>query len=193
MSIDPTLAARIALVAFDVDGTLTDNGVYIGEVPGGGASDARLELKRFDIQDGLGIVMLRRAGIIVAFVSARHSAATALRARELGVEHVVQAQGLRKVPALRALGEQLNVPMDAMAFMGDDLADIAIMQRVALAAAPSNSVAEVKAVAAVQLTREGGRGAAREFAELLLHARGQWAGLVAAYVHESARSDPAAA
>ena len=189
MTIDPTLAKRIALVAFDVDGTLTDNGVYIGEVPGGGTTESRLELKRFDIQDGLGIVMLRRAGIIVAFISARHSAATSLRATELGVEHVRQGKGLRKVPTLLALSETLNVPLDAMAFMGDDLADIAVMQRVALAAAPSNAVADVKAVADVQLTKAGGRGAAREFAELLLKARGQWAELVEAYLLESARLD----
>jgi len=190
VSIDPTLAKRIALVAFDVDGTLTDNGVYIGELPGGGDAASRLEMKRFDIQDGLGIVMLRRAGIIVAFISARHSAATTLRATELGVEHVMQGRGLRKVPTLTALSERLNVPLEAMAFVGDDLADIAVMQRVALAAAPSNAVAEVKAVAGVQLTKEGGRGAAREFAEVLLHARGQWSELVAAYVRESARLDP---
>jgi len=189
MNIDPTLARRIALVAFDVDGTLTDNGVYIGQLPGGGAAETRLELKRFDIQDGLGIVMLRRAGIIVAFISARHSAATSLRAAELGVEHVMQGKGLQKVPTLIALGEALNVPLNAMAFMGDDLADVAVMQRVALAAAPSNAVTEVKAVAAVHLTKEGGRGAAREFAELLLQARGEWSGLVDAYLRESAPPD----
>lgn len=189
MTIDPTLAKRIALVAFDVDGTLTDNGVYIGEAPGGGAAESRLELKRFDIQDGLGIVMLCRAGIIVAFISARHSAATSLRAAELGVEHVMQGKGLRKVPTLMALSEKLHVPLDAIAFIGDDLADVAVMQRVALSAAPSNAVTEVKAVASVQLTKEGGRGAAREFAELLLQARGQWTELVAAYLLESARLD----
>lgn len=189
MTIESTLAHRIALVAFDVDGTLTDNGVYLGQLPGIDAADARLELKRFDIQDGLGIVMLRRAGIIVAFISARYSAATTLRAAELGVEHVMQGRGLRKVPTLLALGESLGIPLDAMAFMGDDLADIAVMQRVALAAAPSNAVPEVKAVATVQLSKEGGRGAAREFAELLLHARGEWSGLVDAYLRESERLD----
>lgn len=183
--IDPVLAKRIALVAFDVDGTLTDNGVYIGASDSDRA-DARIELKRFDIQDGLGIVMLRRAGVIVAFVSARDSAATALRARELGVTHLMQGKGLRKVPALRALGTELGIPFEAMAFVGDDLADIAVMQHVALAVAPDNAVAEVKAVAGVQLTRAGGHGAVREFVEMLLHARGEWDGLVASYVADSA-------
>ncbi len=182
--IDPVLARRIALVAFDVDGTLTDNGVYIGD-SNGSPTDARIELKRFDIQDGLGIVMLRRAGIAIAFISARESSATALRAAELGVAHLRQGRGLRKVPTLHALGEELGIPFDAMAFVGDDLADIAVMRQVALSAAPANAVAEVKAVATVQLSRTGGRGAAREFIEMLLHARGEWTALVEQYVTES--------
>jgi 3-deoxy-D-manno-octulosonate 8-phosphate phosphatase (KDO 8-P phosphatase) len=181
--IDPTLAASIAFVAFDVDGTLTDNGVYIGSTAGN-ASD-RIELKRFDVQDGLGIVMLRRAGIVVAFISARYSTSTTLRGAELGVLHVKQAQGLKKIPALRALSEELDIPMSAMAFVGDDLADVAVMQHVGLSAAPANAVAEVRAVATVLLQSEGGRGAAREFAEQLLRARGQWDTIVAEYVAES--------
>ena len=185
--IDPVIAQRIALVAFDVDGTLTDNGVYIGDGGASASSGERIELKRFDIQDGLGIVMLRRAGITVAFISARYSAATSLRAKELGVEHVKQGRGLRKVPTLRVLSEELGIPFEAMAFMGDDLADIAVMQQVALAVAPGNAVREVKAVAGVQLTRDGGRGAVREFVELLLRSRGQWDALVADYVADSAR------
>ncbi len=185
--IDPVLAQRIAMVAFDVDGTLTDNGVYIGDAGASASDTERIELKRFDVQDGLGIVMLRRAGITVAFISARHSAATTLRARELGVTLVEQGKGLRKVPTLRAMSEALDIPFDAIAFMGDDLADIAVMQQVGLAVAPSNAVREVQAVAAVQLSREGGRGAVREFVEMLLRARGQWDALVADYVADSAR------
>lgn len=186
--IDPVVAKRIALVAFDVDGTLTDNGVYIGD-SNSAVADERIEMKRFDIQDGLGIVMLRRAGIMVAFISARHSAATTLRAKELGITHLKQGRGLKKVPALRALSEEVGIPFEAMAFMGDDLADIAVMQQVALSVAPANAVPEVKAVATVQLARAGGRGAAREFIELLLQARGEWAGLVAAYVSDSAGAE----
>lgn len=184
--IDPALARRIALVAFDVDGTLTDNGVYIGTLPG---DAARVELKRFDIQDGLGIVMLRRAGITVAFVSARHSEATALRAAELGVTLVRQGKGLRKVPEVHAIADTLGITVADVAFMGDDLADIAIMQQVGLAVAPRNAVAEVLDVATLVLQREGGRGAVREFAELLLRARGQWDDLVSAYVADSARME----
>jgi 3-deoxy-D-manno-octulosonate 8-phosphate phosphatase (KDO 8-P phosphatase) len=181
--IDPALAAGIALVAFDVDGTLTDNGVYIGGATG--TESDRIELKRFDVQDGLGIVMLRRAGIVVAFVSARYSTSTAARGAELGVLHVKQGKGLKKVPTMRALSEELDIPLSAMAFVGDDLADVAVMQHVGLSAAPANAVSEVKAIATVLLRSEGGRGAAREFAEALLRARGQWDALVAEYVADS--------
>ena len=191
MSIDTAVAQRIALVAFDVDGTLTDNGVYIGACSE--AADSRVELKRFDIQDGLGIVMLRRAGIAVAFISARHSDATTLRARELGVQHLMQGRGLKKVPTLVALCEALGITTDRAAFMGDDLADVAVMQRVALSAAPSNAVAEVKAVATVQLERAGGRGAAREFVEALLRARGTWDTVVAEYVADSTGAESSTA
>ena len=178
--IDPRIAKRIELVAFDVDGTLTDNGIYIGAADGSGAD--RIELKRFDVQDGLGIVMLRRAGLVVAFISARQSKATLLRAQELGVQYVKQSQGLKKVPALRALSEECKIPVEAMAFMGDDLADIAAMRHVAISAAPSNAVAEVIETATVRLERAGGRGAVREFVELLLRARGEWDALVTNYV-----------
>ena len=190
--IESTIARQVALVAFDVDGTLTDNGVYIGApLEGAPPTDARVEFKRYDIQDGLGIVMLRRAGVAVAFISARQSQSTVLRAAELGVTHVHQGKRLRKVAVLHHLATELSIPLSAMAFMGDDLADIAVMQRVALSAAPSNAVAEVKAVAMVQLAKEGGRGAAREFVEALLSARGTWDTTVAEYVAESAVAEDA--
>ncbi len=191
--IDPTLASRIALVAFDVDGTLTDNGVYIGAPVEGAAGDERVEYKRYDIQDGLGIVMLRRAGLVIAMISARHSQSTVLRAAELGVTHVHQGKRTRKVAVLHELAASLSISLDAIAFMGDDLADIAAMQCVGLSAAPSNAVQEVLDVATIRLGKRGGHGAVREFAELLLKSRGAWDGLVAEYVADSARLDEAAA
>ena len=87
-----------------MDGVLTDNAIYLGEVAG-----QRVELKRFDIQDGLGLGMLRKAGIELALVSGRVSRATALRAEELGIEHVIQDAGARKVPALTELLARLGV------------------------------------------------------------------------------------
>jgi 3-deoxy-D-manno-octulosonate 8-phosphate phosphatase (KDO 8-P phosphatase) len=91
------------------------------------------------------------------------------------------------------LCEQLGTTPDHVAFVGDDLADVAVMQRVALSAAPANAVAEVQAVATLQLKREGGRGAAREFVEALLRARGTWDRVVADYVAQSHGAEAALA
>lgn len=169
-------ARRVRLVALDVDGVLTDNGVYIGTT----AAGERVELKRFDIIDGLGIGMLRRAGIVVALISGRHSEATALRAAELGIE-CFQARDGRKLPAFRELLERHEISWDEVAFLADDLADLPALRRVGLPVAVANAVAEVRALAHWQTTRPGGSGAVREFAETLLQARGEWAGLVEAY------------
>lgn len=170
------LARRIRLVALDVDGVLTDNGVYIGTT----AAGETIELKRFDILDGLGIGMLRRAGIVVALISGRHSAATKVRADELGIE-CFQAPGGRKLPAFRELLERHDLTWDEVAFLADDLADLPALRKVALPVAVANAVPEVRALARWQCRRTGGAGAVREFAETLLQARGEWAELVEAY------------
>ncbi len=99
--IDAVLARRLKLVGFDVDGVLTDNGIYLGLV-----ADHPVELKRFHIQDGLGIRMLQSAGLSVLWVSGRESAATALRARELAVDELIQDPTARKLPAFEALLER---------------------------------------------------------------------------------------
>jgi 3-deoxy-D-manno-octulosonate 8-phosphate phosphatase (KDO 8-P phosphatase) len=170
------LARRIRLVALDVDGVLTDNGVYIGETAAGEA----VELKRFDIVDGLGVKMLRSAGLTVALISGRESPASAIRARELGIE-CFQDAGARKLPALRNLIERYGVGWDEVAFVADDLADLPALHRVGFPVAVANAVPEVKAVARWQTTRTGGNGAVREFAEALLKARGEWSRLVDEY------------
>ena len=99
--IDAALARRIRLLGLDVDGVLTDNGIYVGPVDG-----QVVELKRFNIQDGLGQVLMRTAGLPVVWVSGRHSEATAVRARELRVEEVLQVPGPRKLEAFGALLER---------------------------------------------------------------------------------------
>jgi len=173
------LARRIRLVALDVDGVLTDNGVYIGALETG----AQVELKRFDIQDGLGIGLLKRAGIEVVLVSGRYSPATEVRAKELGIE-CHQTPGGRKLPAFLELLERHAVTWDEVAFVGDDLADLPILRRVALPVAVSNGVAEVRGVALWTTSRPGGAGAVREFAEALLQARGEWAARVEEYCRD---------
>src|SRR6266567_3104843 len=138
--LDATLARRLKLVGFDVDGVLTDGGVYIGRT-----GDHAVEFKRFDVQDGLGIKLLRDAGIIVAVVSARTSDATELRARELKVDELVQDK--HKLPAFAGILERRGVQWDECAFVGDDLTDVPILTRVALPIAVANAVPEVHAVA----------------------------------------------
>lgn len=176
MEIPKATATRIRLVVLDVDGVLTDGGIYIGA----GNGD-ETEFKRFDVQDGLGIRMMRSAGLHVAIVSGRVSAATDIRAAELGIEDVYQDAGARKIPVLEKLLAARGVGWDEVALVGDDLADLSALRRVGLAGTVANGVPEVCRVATWQSTREGGRGAVREFAEALLHARGQWDGLVEEY------------
>ena len=177
--IDPVTADGIRVVGLDVDGVLTDGGIYLGDVGG-----ERLEFKRYDIQDGLGVYFLREAGIIPVIVTGRVSLSVELRARELGIEEVAQDFGARKLPALARMLERLGVAWENVAFIGDDFPDMAVLRRVGLPVAVANAVPEVRSACRVHLTRSGGRGAVREFAELLLKARGDWDEVVERYVTE---------
>ncbi len=177
--LDAELARRLRLVGFDVDGVLTDGGVYLGRV-----GDHAVELKRFDIQDGLAVKLLRAAGITVVLVSGRVSEATTLRAREIGVDDVVQDDAAQKLPAFEAILARRGIGFDECAFAGDDLADLPLLTRVAFPIAVANAVAEVKAAARHVTTAPGGHGAAREIAETILKARGAWDGLVRQYLEE---------
>lgn len=171
------VALRIKLVILDVDGVLTDNGVYVGESEDG----KHVELKRFDILDGLGIKMIRSAGMEIAFVSGRNSPASARRAQELGVVCRQAGEGY-KMDAVKELMEEHGVAWEEIAWVGDDLPDLPAMTRVGLPVAVANAVAEVKATAVWTTRSRGGAGAVREFSEKLLKARGQWTALVDEYV-----------
>jgi 3-deoxy-D-manno-octulosonate 8-phosphate phosphatase (KDO 8-P phosphatase) len=179
-SIDPAAARRVRLLGLDVDGVLTDNGVFIGPVAG-----VRVELKRFDIQDGLGLILLRTAGLPVIWVSGRSSESTALRAAELRVEELLQVPGPRKLMAFGELLARRGIGWEEVAFVGDDLADLPVLRRVGLPIAVANAVADVKAVAAYVTQAPGGHGAVREVVELLLRARGEWPQILERYFAES--------
>lgn len=166
------IALRIKLVLLDVDGVLTDNGVYMGD---------GIELKRFDILDGLGIKMLGYAGLQVALVSGRISPATTVRANELGIE-CYQADGGHKMDAVRALMQKHGVAWEEIAWLGDDLPDMAPMLKVGLPCAVANATSEVLEVATYVTKNHGGHGAVREFAEALLKARSEWKQRVDDYV-----------
>jgi 3-deoxy-D-manno-octulosonate 8-phosphate phosphatase (KDO 8-P phosphatase) len=179
--IDAALAQRIRVLGLDVDGVLTDNGIFVGPVDG-----QPVELKRFDIQDGLGHVLMRAAGIPVIWLSGRHSEATSVRARELRVDEVLQVPGPRKLEAFGELLARRGIAWADAAFVGDDLADLQLMRRVGLPIAVANAVAEVKAVATCVTRAAGGHGAAREAIEALLKARGVWPELLERYFSEPA-------
>lgn len=189
-AIDPALARRLTVVGFDVDGVLTDGGLYQGLV-----ADHPVEFKRFHVPDGLGLKLLQWAGLQVVIVSGRVSEATALRARELGIADVIQDDGARKLPAFQAWLDARRLSLAGCAFVGDDLPDLPVLRRVALPIAVHNACPEVRAVAAVVTEAEGGRGAAREAAELILRARGEWEERVRTYLAErgdvAERSTPA--
>jgi 3-deoxy-D-manno-octulosonate 8-phosphate phosphatase (KDO 8-P phosphatase) len=177
--LDAAIARRIKLIGFDVDGVLTDGGVYLGTV-----GDQPVELKRFHIQDGVAVLLLRNAGIAVVLVSGRQSHGTLLRAREIGVDEVVQDDAARKLPAFERILHQRGLRFDESAFVGDDLADLPVLTRVALPIAVANAVAEVKAVAGFVTGAAGGHGAVREIAEAILQARGEWDAQVQQYLSE---------
>ena len=168
------LAARwqnIKWLLCDVDGVLTDGGVFIG---------GKAELKRFDIQDGLGLVLLRREGIKVGWISSRPSAATARRAAELKIDFLHQARG-GKLLVAEALLARNGLRWAEVCYMGDDLVDLALLKRAGVAVAVANAIAEARALAHYVTRDRGGHGAVREVAELILKAQGKWPRLVAEY------------
>jgi 3-deoxy-D-manno-octulosonate 8-phosphate phosphatase (KDO 8-P phosphatase) len=168
-------------MGFDVDGVLTDGGIYVGRV-----GDHAVEFKRFHSQDGSGAWLLRHAGIVLAFASGRHSEATLLRAREMRIDEVLEdtTGGGHKLAAFEAMLGRRGVSWDECGFVGDDLADLPLLNRVALPIAVANAVPEVQTAAHVVTQRSGGAGAVREVAELVLRARGAWDEAVEHYLEE---------
>jgi len=167
--LDPATAKRVRLVGLDVDGVLTDAGVYMGM-----GADGPIELKRFSVQDSIGLKLLAVAGLRLAFISGRYSEATTVRARELGITDVIQDPNGRKLPALEELLRRDGIEMSEVAFVGDDLLDLPVLTRVGLPVAVGNAVPEVLRVAAYTTKATGGHGAVREFSEVLLKSRGEW-------------------
>lgn len=179
--ISAELANRIKLVVLDVDGVLTDCGVYMTMVDG-----EMREAKRFDIQDGLGMKFLQWAGLEVVIVSGRYSPATEARARELGIE-VYQDNGAQKMPSIWKVMTRMGIGWDEVAMVGDDIPDVAVLRKAGLKVAVANAVSMVADMADWRSVREGGHGAVREFCDALLLARGQFQDIVEQYVAERSR------
>lgn len=157
-------ANRVRLVALDVDGVLTDGRLYFG---------ARGEaLKAFDVRDGLGIRLLREAGIDVAIVTGRSSPIVAARARDLGIEKVMQGQRDKRA-CLQGLLAKAAVSERDCAYMGDDWPDLPVLASVGFAATVADAPEEVKRCAHWVAPSPGGRGAVRDLARLVLRAQGR--------------------
>jgi len=164
MSAALSRAAAVRLMAFDVDGTLTDGGLHIG--PDGEA------FKTFSVRDGLGLVMLQQAGIRVALVTGRSSAIVAQRARELRIDTVLQGVA-DKALAMRELCAQSGLAPSQAGFMGDDWPDLPAMLAVGFAATVPGAAVELRRIAHWTAGAPAGAGAARELAEHLLRVQGR--------------------
>lgn len=181
-------AQNVKVVFFDVDGVLTDGGLYFGEYPQGDARATRQDsfttggetLKRFNTLDGHGLKLLQRAGITPAVITGRDSAVLRSRLQALGVSHAHFGTEDKR-PAAEVTLQALGLDWSQAAFMGDDWPDLPVMLRVAFAGAPANAHAEVRAAAHHVTEARGGDGAVREFCDLLMVASGRYAGLLQEY------------
>jgi len=156
---------KIKVFVMDVDGVLTDGQIIV--------DSNGVESKNFDVQDGFGIVFLKKCGIITAIISARESGVVAYRAKDLKIDRVYVGV-YPKMSAYENLLKEYNVSDEEVCFIGDDLADMAIMKRCGMAIAVANAVDEVKQIADHVTIKQGGKGAVREAIELILKAQGHW-------------------
>lgn len=157
--------SSLKLIVCDVDGVLTDGGLWYGETGE--------VIKRFDVRDGLGIKLLQQEGIEVAFLSGGRAGAIETRAKHLDIQHCLF--GVRdKVQGLSELMSQLNISKTQLAFIGDDLNDLAVRPLVGLLVATGDAEASLKRQANIVTKSRGGHGAVREFAQMVLKQRGRW-------------------
>ncbi len=162
-------AQGIRVAFFDVDGVLTDGGLYF--------SEAGETLKRFNTLDGHGLKLLQRAGITPVVITGRDSQALRVRLQALGIVHAHFGTEDKRPAAEQSL-QALGLDWMQAAVIGDDWPDLAVMQRCAFACAPLNAHVEAQAVAHYVTRARGGDGAAREFCDLLLVASGRYAALL---------------
>ncbi|MFT3711289.1 MAG: HAD family hydrolase [Archangium sp.] len=158
-------ASKIKAVVFDVDGVLTDGGLWYG--PTGEA------MKRFDVKDGHAMVLARLTQLPVALLTARNSPIVDVRAQELKLAKVFQGRR-EKGPAFEELAKELGFAPNELAYMGDDVNDLPALSRAGLSGCPADAVSEVREAVHFVSSRPGGHGAAREFIELVLRATNRW-------------------
>jgi YrbI family 3-deoxy-D-manno-octulosonate 8-phosphate phosphatase len=164
---------NIKVFLTDVDGCMTDGGMYYTE-----SGD---EFKRFCVYDGMGIVLLRKAGVPCGILTSENTNIGLKRGKKLGLEYVYTGVGrvvdgvkMTKLDAAKKICEELGITLENVCFVGDDVNDLDLLQQAGVAVCPANAVAVVKAVPGIiQLTKKGGEGAIREIAEMILEARGE--------------------
>ena len=165
-------AKKIRLLILDVDGVLTDGRLIYGSYGD--------ELKNFDVNDGLGIFLLKRSGLRCVILTAKASRVVVKRARELKIDKVYHNFHY-KVKALDHIKRKFKVSAEEICFIGDDLIDVPILRRVGLAVCPPNAVDQTKKYAHFITEKKGGSGAVREVCDLILEARGLWEKATAKY------------
>lgn len=162
-------ARKIRVFLMDVDGTLTPGTVCLQAFPDGSVA----EMKVFNAHDGAGLKLASIMGIRTGVITGRNSPAMAQRAREMSMEFVIQGQA-KKLEAYKGILSRAGISDSEVAYMGDDLPDLPLLQRAGLAVAVGDAVVEVKRAAHYVTKATGGRGAAREVVELILKAQRRW-------------------
>ena len=155
---------KVKMIISDVDGVWTDGTFFKG-------TDG-MEFKRFTVLDGVGVAMARAADLKIALISGRYSPATEHRAKELKIEDVFNG-GLNKIPAYESLKEKYNLDDSEIAYIGDDLIDISVMEKVAVPIAVENAIQEVKDIAIYTTKVSGGKGAFREAVAWIIEEKGE--------------------
>ncbi len=168
-------AAKVRLLVLDVDGVLTDGGLYFDE--------SGLAIKRFDVQDGLGIKIAQDCGMVVAIITGMDSPPVARRMEMLGIVDY-HCGFIKKLDALDSIRQKYNLTWEEVAFLGDDWVDLAPLRHVGLPMAVANAQPEVKALSLYVTRNEGGRGAVREVIRNFLISRGVFSDVLAAWAGE---------
>jgi 3-deoxy-D-manno-octulosonate 8-phosphate phosphatase (KDO 8-P phosphatase) len=180
-------ARRIKIILFDVDGVLTDGGIWLIPVPvvvDGKPTTKMVEAKGYNAHDGTAVSLARLGGMKLGIITKRISETVALRARDLRLEFVYQGYAL-KMQAVREIMEKEGVALEEIAYMGDDVIDLPVMRQCGLAVAVADARPQVKAEAHYVTPGKGGHGAARDAIEFILDAKGVLNDCIAAYIDES--------
>ena len=156
-------AKKIKLLAFDVDGVMTDGSITYDE--------NGIEYKTFNVKDGQGLVRMEKSGFITAIITARNNGTVEHRAKNLNITELYQNQKY-KLPALEEIVAKYNLTYENVSYMGDDLPDICILEKVGLACCPNDAVQEVKNICTFKSSANGGRGAVRELCDFILDSQG---------------------